>query len=119
MNLIHSCLSGIRTRRAAARLMQAAALSLIFALAIPARAAEDREIISRVSPVYPEIAKRMKIFGTVKVIATVDAEGKVLGVKAVSGSQMLWASAEKAVSQWKFAPGVGVASVEIELKFNL
>jgi len=119
MNPIHFCFFGNRTRRAAVRLMQAAALSLILVSAIPARATDEREIISRVPPAYPELAKRMRIFGGVKVVVTVDPEGKVVGAKAVSGSQMLWSAAETAVRQWKFGNGTGVANMEVDLKFGL
>src|ERR1035438_10012365 len=62
-------------------LMQAAALVLVAVLALPAMAADDRPIKSRVSPVYPEIAKRMKITGVVRVEATVEPDGKVSAVK--------------------------------------
>ena len=119
MNLIHFCLTENTARRAAVRLLKAAALSLILVMAIPARAADEREIKSRVAPVYPELAKRMKITGAVRVEATVDSEGKVTEVKAVGGNQMLSPAAEAAVRQWKFAPGAGVTTVQVELKFNL
>ena len=42
-------------------LFQAAVLALGLAMAMPARAADFRAVKSRVPPVYPEIAKRMKI----------------------------------------------------------
>ena len=61
----------------------------------------------------------MRIFGVVKVVVTVDPEGKVVGAKAVSGSQMLWSAAETAVRQWKFGTGAGVANMEVDLKFSL
>jgi len=51
-------------------------LALVLAMAMPASAADDRAIKSRVSPVYPEIAKRMKIAGAVKLEAVVDAQGR-------------------------------------------
>jgi len=41
-----------------------------------ARAADERAVKSRVTPIYPEVAKRMKIRGAVKLVATVDAQGK-------------------------------------------
>jgi TonB family protein len=99
--------------------MQAAALALVVVMAIPAHAADEREIKSRVAPVYPELAKRMKIMGAVKIEATVDADGKVTDVKSVGGNQMLSAAAEEAVRKWKFAAGAGIATVQVELKFAL
>jgi hypothetical protein len=69
--------------------MQALALGLLIAGSIAARAADERAIKSRVAPNYPELAKRMKISGMVKLEATVDADGKVTGVKTLSGSRAL------------------------------
>ena len=108
-----------QARRVSVRLMQAAALALVVAMAIPARAADDRPVKSRVAPVYPEIAKRMKIAGEVKVEATVDASGKVTEVKAISGNHMLAVAAEDAVRKWKFESGAGESKVNVAVNFNI
>ena len=104
--LLRAAGAGVR-RTMGVRLLQAAALAVIVALALPARAGDDRAVKSRVSPVYPEIARRMRICGEVRLEATVDAQGKVKDVKPVSGNHMLEVAAEDAVRQWKFAPGDG------------
>jgi TonB family protein len=101
------------------RLLQAAALAAIVALALPAWAGDDRAIKSRVTPVYPEIAKRMRITGEVQLEATVDAQGKVKEVKPVSGNHMLEVAAEDAVRQWRFAPGDGDSVVTVSVNFTL
>lgn len=106
-------------RRMGLRVLQAAALAAIVALALPARAGDDRAVRSRVTPVYPEIAKRMHICGEVRLEATVDAQGKVKDVKPVSGNHMLEVAAEDAVRQWKFAPGDGDAVVTVSVNFTL
>lgn len=108
-----------RPRRMRLRLLQAAALVLIVAFALPARAGDDRAVKSRVAPVYPEIAKRMHITGEVKLEATVDAQGKVKDLKPVSGNHMLEIAAEDAVRQWKFAPGDGDSVVPVTVNFSL
>ena len=101
------------------KLLQAAALALLVAMALPSRAADDRAIKSRVAPVYPEIAKRLKIGGEVKLDATVDANGKVTDVKPVSGNRVLSQAAEDAVRQWRFEPGDGSATVTVVVNFAL
>ncbi|MDR3774764.1 MAG: energy transducer TonB [Terracidiphilus sp.] len=88
-------------------------------MALPAKAADERAIKSKVAPAYPEIAKRMRITGIVKVEATVDAEGKVTAVKTLSGNRTLASAAEEAVSKWRFAPGDGNSTVDVDLNFNL
>jgi TonB family protein len=94
-------------------------LALVVALAMPARAADERGIKSRVAPTYPEIAKRMRISGMVRLAVTVDPEGNVTGVKPISGNGMLAVAAEDAVRRWRFEPGPGVSTVEVSLNFAL
>jgi TonB family protein len=80
---------------------------------------ESREVKTRVSPVYPELAKRMKISGAVKVDATVDASGNVLSVNAVEGNRMLGPAAEEAVKKWKFVASDRTSVVSVTLNFAL
>jgi len=108
----------VMRRRALVKFLQAAAFALSLALAIPLRAGDERAVKSRVSPVYPEIARRMHVEGEVKLEITVDAQGKVKDVKTVSGNHMLAAAAEDAVRQWKFAPGDGEATVNVSIDFK-
>ena len=105
-------------RRAGLRLAQAAALALVVALAMPARAADGRAVKTRVPPAYPEIAKRMRISGIVRLAVTVDPEGKVTDVKPLSGNTMLSTAAAEAVRRWRFEPG-SESTEEIALNFSL
>ena len=106
-------------RRTGVRLTQAAALALVLAMAIPAMAADARAVKSRVAPVYPEIAKRMRITGDVKLSVSVSADGKVTDVKSISGNRALSEAAEEAVRKWRFAPGDNTATVEVTVNFSL
>lgn len=106
-------------RRVGMRLIQTAALALVVAMAIPASAADNRMVKVRVAPVYPEIAKRMRVGGEVRLEVTVDPEGKVTDVKKLSGNGMLSAAAEDAVRKWKFDPGPDISTVEVSLNFAI
>ncbi len=99
--------------------LRGAALALMLVITLPAGAANDRAVKTKVPPVYPELAKRMKITGVVKVEATVDADGKVTGVKTLSGSSALTNAAEDAVRKWKFAAGDGTATVDVDVTFAM
>ena len=114
----HGAEFGVRRRSRAARLLQFAAV-FVMVFTVTIGAAEERAVKSRVAPVYPEIAKRMKIMGVVKVEATVDADGKVTDAKAINGSHTLSPAAEDAVRKWKFVPGAGTETVNVEIKFEL
>lgn len=107
--------------------MRAKSLLIILAVAacmIPAlvgRAQEssaNRRIVQQTAPVYPEVAKRMNLSGTVKVIATVAPDGKVKTVEPMGGSPVLIVAAKDAVSHWKFATGPAESREVIELHFN-
>jgi TonB family protein len=106
-------------RRAGMRLFQASVLALAVALAIPARAADERAVKARVVPVYPELALRMKITGTVQVQATIDSDGKVTAAKAIAGNRLLSTAAEEAVQKWKFASGGGETTLVVSVNFAL
>jgi len=99
------------------RLLQIAALAITVFLALPCGALDKREVKSRVSPVVPELAKRLRLTGVVVIEATVDADGKVTAVKTISGNQCLAHASEEAVRQWKFEPGDGASTVQLEVKF--
>jgi TonB family protein len=104
--------------RWAVKLRYVAVLALMAGMVLSARAADERAVKQRVAPVYPEIAKRMKIVGEVKLEATVDATGKVMDVKAVSGNHMLTVAAEDAVRKWRFESGAGESKVDISVNFD-
>jgi protein TonB len=55
-------------------------------------------------PIYPELAKRMKISGKVNVQVLVDEEGRVVSATVVSGSPFLRTEAQKAAMQARFSP---------------
>jgi len=115
----HFSLQDHRLQAVRIRWQHLAALVLVLAFTVPARAADDRTVKSKVPPTYPELAKRMKITGTVRMEATVDAEGKVTAVKTLSGSRALAPAAEEAVGKWRYAPGEGPSTVQVEVIFAL
>lgn len=89
----------------------------------PARAVgEDNEISrkvkSKVSPSYPEIARRMNISGTVKLVVVVAPSGAVKSTKVLGGHPLLVSAAEEAVKKWKFesAPAEDTGVVEFTFK---
>ena len=60
--------------------------------------------IYKVDPVYPEMAKMMKLTGTVLIKAVNNYDGTVESVSVVSGNPLLTGSACDALKQWKFTP---------------
>jgi len=111
-----------RHRRIATGIMQLAVFAAAMAIAMPLHAADehtDRAIKQRVAPTYPELAKRMRITGVVRVSATVAPDGSVSATKTVSGNHMLSGAAEDAVHKWKFVPASDESTVEVDINFAL
>jgi TonB family protein len=77
-----------------------------------------RAIISRVTPAYPELARRMHVTGKVVLLVTIQPDGKVSATKVESGHALLVPSAQDAVSHWRFAPAPETSESEIEVNFN-
>lgn len=93
---------------------------LVIAFAIFASAplhAQARAPIHRVPPVYPPLARQMGISGTVVIMATVDASGKVIKADSTSGNKILAAAAVDAVEHWKFAPGTATDILIVSVDF--
>jgi protein TonB len=65
---------------------------------------ESARLVSRKDPEYPKMARDAGAKGTVKLIATVGTDGRVLRVKAVSGHPLLIRPATEAVMEWVYRP---------------
>lgn len=81
-------------------------LALALLCVVPGGAQDsERKILKKVEAQYPTILKRRGIGGTVRMKVLVHADGSVKDVEVLGGNPALADSAEKAVRQWKFAPG--------------
>lgn len=78
----------------------------------------ERKIVQQTKPRYPQIARKMNLAGTVKVVAVVAPDGKVTAVQPMGGSPVLLQAAQDAVSRWKFAPAGSESRQVVELHFN-
>ncbi len=76
-----------------------------------------RKVLRSATPSYPEMAKKMRLAGTVKVTATVSADGSVKLVEPIGGSPVLIMSAKDAVYKWRFVPASGETKEIIEIHF--
>ena len=61
-------------------------------------------VISKVKPVYPEVARLALVQGTVRLKATIGTDGSVEALELESGPALLAQSAIEAVRQWRFLP---------------
>jgi len=72
----------------------------------PVRVSEMQlgDLVRKVVPEYPAIAKQLRIQGTVMLLATVGKDGRVEHVQPLSGPPLLVHSALAAVEQWQYRP---------------
>lgn len=96
----------------------AAAIRLILALGIvaflaPLAAEEPVQVdeaeamqaaVNKPQPLFPQVAKQLRLSGKAVVEAAVDEAGSVTDVKPVSGNPLFTAAAADAVRKWKFKP---------------
>jgi protein TonB len=61
-------------------------------------------LITRVQPVYPALAKQARIQGVVILEANISPEGTIENLKVISGHPLLQQAAIDAVSQWRYKP---------------
>jgi TonB family protein len=73
----------------------------------------SRKALVRVTPKYPELARKMHLVAKVKIEVKVAPNGDVIKTSVVGGHPVLVQSAEEAAKQWKFE--AGTQSTEIIL----
>lgn len=61
-------------------------------------------LITKVAPVYPPLAKQARIQGTVSLTAIIGADGAVQNLEVISGHPLLVQAAMEAVKQWLYKP---------------
>jgi len=64
----------------------------------------EQNLISKVDPTYPPLAKQAHIQGTVRFTAIIGKDGRIENLQLVSGHPLLVASAQEAVKQWVYKP---------------
>jgi TonB family protein len=61
-------------------------------------------LIKKVTPVYPPLAKQARISGTVQFTALIGKDGTIQNLQLISGHPLLVESAQDAVKQWQYRP---------------
>jgi protein TonB len=82
------------------------------------------KLIRRVQPVYPALARQVRVQGVVTLDAIIGTDGSIQMLRVLNGHPMLVRSALEAVQQWKYSPTIlnGKAvevKTTIEVRFTL
>ena len=75
----------------------------------------EGNVIHRVDPLYPSIARSAHIQGDVVLQALISKQGTIENLRAISGHAILQQAAIDAVKQWKYKPWIlNTEAVEVE-----
>jgi TonB family protein len=77
-----------------------------------------RRAKSKIQPLYPDLARKMNITGTVKVEVVVAPNGTVKDAKVVGGHPVLVSAALDAARKWRFEAAAVETTGIIEFKFE-
>jgi TonB family protein len=104
------------------RWTMAGLLAVVTAAFQPLPAAAQGELTrkakTKVAPAYPDLARRMNITGTVKVLVVVSPNGSLKDTKIVGGNPLLVNAAMDALKKWKFEPADSESTGTVEFKFQ-
>ena len=94
------------------------ATTIAFAQSSPTSTNPERKVVSRVAPIYPDLAKKMHIRGIVKVEAAVRANGSVKSTRVLGGNPVLVDAAIEAVNKWKFETAPNETTEVVQIMFE-
>ena len=85
---------------------------------------QQANLVRKVTPVYPPLAKQARIQGTVRFTAIIGKDGTIQNLQLVTGHPLLVTAAQDAVKQWVYKPtllnGEAVEVVtQIDVNFTL
>jgi len=80
----------------------------------------EGNLIRRVQPPYPPLARTARIQGPVVLVAIISKAGTIENLRAVSGHPMLVTAAIDAVSQWRYRPYIlNGEPIEVETQITV
>ena len=77
-----------------------------------------RKAITKVAPVYPEVARESNITGKVRVAVVVARNGSIKDSKVLGGHPLLVNAAMAALQKWKFEPADEETAGTVEFNFG-
>ncbi len=105
----------LKLTRLASRTFLAIALTLS-AANLPAQ--DARKVISNPVPPYPEVAKKFRLSGSVKVQVVIAADGHIKSVRPIGGHPILVDAVKETLKDWKYAPAGSETTTVLEFNFH-
>ena len=77
-----------------------------------------RKVKSKISPAYPELARRMSVSGKVKIEVIITPDGHVRSTRILGGHPLLVQACQDAVKEWKYFPAAEETTQIVEFEFH-
>src|SRR5258708_5543088 len=101
------------------RILGGALLAMALSLGVAnLRAQEGRKALSNPAPTYPEVAKKLRLVGTVKVQVLIAADGRIKEKNFIGGHPILVNAVEEKLENWEYAPASGETKRQVEFNFH-
>jgi protein TonB len=65
---------------------------------------QEARLVHQVKPVYPPLARRARLEGTVQLRIVIGVSGTVPSMEVIKGHSLLLDAAKEAVGQWRYTP---------------
>jgi outer membrane biosynthesis protein TonB len=99
----------------AARTFLAMALMLSTAN-LPAQ--DARKVITNPAPPYPEVARKFRLTGVVKVQVVIGTDGHIKSVRPIGGHPVLVDAVKETLKDWKYASANSETTTVLEFDFH-
>ena len=105
--------------RTKGRILGGALLTMTLCLGVGNLQAQDgRKALSNPAPTYPEVAKKLRLVGTVKVQIVIAGDGRIKEKTFIGGHPLLVNAVEETLKNWKYAPSSGETTTQLEFNFH-
>jgi TonB family protein len=109
----------MKRERKKVQILGGALLVMALSLGVTNLQAQDsRKAVSNPVPVYPDVAKRLRLVGVVKVQVVIGPDGKIKETNFIGGHPVLVNAVEETLKNWKYAPASGETSTQLEFNFH-
>ncbi len=78
----------------------------------------ERQIVTYVTPEYPDVVRQQGIGGIVRIRFTVGPKGNVQNAEVIGGNPILGETALAAVRRWKFLAAASQSAMEVSIPFD-
>ena len=78
----------------------------------------ERKVISKVTPLYPDLARRLNLRGVVKLLVLIEPDGRVKSTEVMGGNPVLTQAAVDAVRKWRYEAAPEQTRGVVEIRFD-